>query len=223
VRIVFMRMEGVLQSWGERSKWDERDTGEFPTKSGIVGLIGCCMGIPRGDERLIRLSDSLRVAIRADRLGNRLIDFHTVQADRLTRADGSSGQSGTIVSHRGYLQDASFLVLLTGPDEILSACANAIRHPVWPPCLGRRSCVPSRPLFEGDDNGCASIREALESKFLPQGARRPCRVWTEIEGSRVLNGALTRQDRLVAVSDKTRQFAWGSYTEDIIFSEGSKE
>jgi CRISPR system Cascade subunit CasD len=218
-----MRMEGVLQSWGDRSKWDERDTGEFPSKSGIVGLLGCCMGISRGDQRLIRLSDSLNMAVRADKPGSRMIDFHTVQTDRLTRADGSSGQSGTIVSNRSYLQDASFLVLLTSSDETLSACADALRRPIWPPCLGRRSCVPSRPLFEGDDNGCASVREALGSRFLLQDARGPFRVWTEIEGNRILNGALTRQDRLVAVSDKARQFAWGSYAEEVVFSEGGKK
>ena len=37
MKLLILRLEGALQSWGERSHWDHRDTANFPTKSGVVG------------------------------------------------------------------------------------------------------------------------------------------------------------------------------------------
>ena len=45
--ILLLRLEGPLQSWGGRARWDVRDTGRIPTKSGIVGLLGCALDIGR--------------------------------------------------------------------------------------------------------------------------------------------------------------------------------
>lgn len=39
-----MWLEGPLQSWGVNSKYGRRDTLQFPTKSGILGIILCAMG-----------------------------------------------------------------------------------------------------------------------------------------------------------------------------------
>ena len=44
MKIMLLRLEGVLQSWGERSRWDHRDTSDMPTKSALIGLLGCAMG-----------------------------------------------------------------------------------------------------------------------------------------------------------------------------------
>ena len=41
---LFLRLEGPLQSWGERGHWAVRDTAPEPTKSGVVGLLGCALG-----------------------------------------------------------------------------------------------------------------------------------------------------------------------------------
>ena len=50
--IILLQLEGVLQSWGEHSRFDYRDSANFPTKSALVGMIGCVMGIQRGEKRL---------------------------------------------------------------------------------------------------------------------------------------------------------------------------
>ena len=42
-----------MQSWGTQSRFSVRDTGREPSKSGVVGLIGAAMGIPRDDEDAI--------------------------------------------------------------------------------------------------------------------------------------------------------------------------
>lgn len=165
MRILLLRLEGVLQSWGEGSRWDNRNTTDMPTKSGIIGLIGCAMGIPRGDERLNQIAQALVMASRADRDGTVLSDFHTVQSKSgmFPNAAGvSTNPKDTIITPREYMQDACYTVFLTGNDEWLSACEYALRHPVWVPSLGRRSCPPSRPLLPIMTEAYETLEDAVQ-------------------------------------------------------------
>lgn len=43
--ILRLTLSGPLQSWGDRSKFWNRQTQAFPTKSGIIGLIFCALGL----------------------------------------------------------------------------------------------------------------------------------------------------------------------------------
>ena len=140
------RLEGPLQSWGERSKWDYRDTADFPSKSGVTGMLACAMGITRNDPEIGEMCQKLSMAVRADRLGHRLTDFHTVQAEKLLNAEGKPRRSNTITSYRTYLQDASFLVALGGPEELLRKIKDCLSAPRWQIYLGRKGCVPSVPV-----------------------------------------------------------------------------
>ena len=45
-------LEAPLQSWGADSKFGRRDTLNFPTKSGVTGLLLCALGVPPGAERI---------------------------------------------------------------------------------------------------------------------------------------------------------------------------
>ena len=74
---LLLRLEGPLQSWGLRAHWEERDTAFEPTKSGVVGLLGCALGLRRDDDRLRQLSEALRMGVRVDRPGALLVDYHT--------------------------------------------------------------------------------------------------------------------------------------------------
>jgi CRISPR system Cascade subunit CasD len=74
---LFLRLEGPLQSWGLRARWGERDTALEPTKSGVIGLLGCALGLRRDDDRLRALSDDLRLGVRVDQPGTLLRDYHT--------------------------------------------------------------------------------------------------------------------------------------------------
>ena len=53
---LFLRLEGPLQSWGERGRWSVRDTALEPTKSGVIGLIACALGY-RDDTQIRPLSE----------------------------------------------------------------------------------------------------------------------------------------------------------------------
>lgn len=143
-------LSAPLQSWGEDARWDQRTTAAFPTKSAIIGLIGCCMGLPRGDERLNHLNDSLHIAVRADRAGQILTDFHTVQGTNgiFLNAEGKPrGGGSTIITPKQYLQDARFTVFIWGAEDALAQCYFAMLHPKWAVYLGRKSCVPSVPVY----------------------------------------------------------------------------
>jgi CRISPR system Cascade subunit CasD len=153
---LFLRLEGPMQSWGERARWSVRDTAPEPTKSGVVGMLGCALGL-NDDAGLRALSDGLRMGVRCDQPGTRLVDYHTVgggyEDATLLTARGklkySSGSPHTEQTWRSYLCDASFLIALQGPSEMITRLARAIQAPHWPIYLGRKACVPTRPPFDG--------------------------------------------------------------------------
>jgi CRISPR system Cascade subunit CasD len=65
----------------------------------------------------------------------------------MMKADGKLSSDG-IVSKRHYLADAVFLAGFEGNDRILLERMHAaLRNPVWPLFLGRKSFVPSEPVW----------------------------------------------------------------------------
>ncbi len=149
MKVMKLILKAPLQSWGENARWDNRDTALMPTKSAVIGILGNCLGYPRGDERLCRLSRALHLAVRADCPGMIMRDYHTVQGTggKFINASGGRRPGGTIVTPRQYLQDAVFSIFLWGDEDVLNLCGQALLHPHWPAFLGRRSCVPAVPLI----------------------------------------------------------------------------
>ena len=158
---LFLRLEGPLQSWGERARWSVRDSAPEPTKSGIVGLLGCALGVA-DDESLRAISQGVRMGVRCDRPGRRIIDYHTVGGGydhpMLLTAQGkpkiSSGRPHTEQTWRHYLSDASFLVAVQGEPDLIARLAEALQHPHWPIYLGRKCCMPTCPPFDGVADFC---------------------------------------------------------------------
>jgi len=162
---LFLRLEGPLQAWGSHdSKFVVRRTCEAPTKSGVIGLLCCALGLSRDDApaHLSELSD-LRMGGRIDREGVRWWDYHTVGAGmEMRRADGGA-KLGALLSRREYLCDASFLVALQGDEDLLRRLETALRSPRWTLYLGRKCCPPSRPLLEKPIEEHPDILTALAS------------------------------------------------------------
>lgn len=147
--LLVLRLEGILQSWGEDAKWDSRSSASMPTKSGIVGMLACAMGLERENPEIAVLSDAISVTVRADRPGKKAEDFQTVTGDPLRTAGGGKRTLGnTFISRRTYLQDASFLVVIATDQQWHDRITAALQKPKWSVCLGRKSCVPSRPVLE---------------------------------------------------------------------------
>lgn len=150
-----LRLAGPLQSWGGTSQFNRRETRGEPTKSGVVGLLAAAGGRRRQDpiEDLLLL----RLAVRTDRPGSLLRDYHTVSDYRgnplpsaALTAKGTqkptSPAKHTHITQRFYLQDAVFVLAVSGPRPVLDTLHDAVRCPAFPLALGRRACVPTQPL-----------------------------------------------------------------------------
>jgi CRISPR system Cascade subunit CasD len=225
--ILLLRLEGPLQSWGLRSRWSRRDTGPEPSKSAVIGLLGCAAGVSRPDWRSHAQPDrtleewdrSLCFGVRVDRPGVVETDYHTVQgrhwqADgnlkRTTTAETYSGgrwrfstDIHTEVSWRDYLHDAAFVVALTvkqdhkGADPgLLARLEHGLSDPKWPPYLGRKACVPSRPILDRLTNQYEDLETAL--RLEPWAAPRLRAQWpSELEAwIESADGEYERQDAI---------------------------
>lgn len=156
---LLLRLVGPMQSWGTASRFDHRDTGKEPSKSGVIGLLAAAMGIDRENWVDLAPLTHLSMGVRHDRPGLPKRDYQTAQ--NIISADHSKIHE-TAVTTRDYIADAAFLVGLESDGHtLLAKCDEALRAPVWPLALGRKSYVPSEPIWI--DNGLqdASLKEAL--------------------------------------------------------------
>ena len=105
---LLLRLAAPLQSWGADSKFETRKTNREPTKSGVIGLLAAALGLRRDDAAGLARLNGLHFAVRADREGSLLVDFHTANREE----DRKKGKA-PYVTYRHYLQDAVFLVGLS--------------------------------------------------------------------------------------------------------------
>jgi CRISPR system Cascade subunit CasD len=148
---LLLRLAGPLQSWGERSVFTPvRDTAPFPTRSALIGMFAAAEGIGRNEAGLDRYQD-LRLTVRVDRPGVRLVDYHTAGGgfpkDRTAATSGGSNKGAAVITRRHYLSDAVFIVAVTAADDTIQRLAGALTRPHWAPYLGRRSCAPDEPFL----------------------------------------------------------------------------
>jgi CRISPR system Cascade subunit CasD len=155
---LLLRLAGPMQSWGTTSRFDERDTQLEPSKSGVLGLLCAALGRDRGEP----LDDvaALKMGVRVDREGVLLRDYQT--ATGVMTATGKAQLERTVVSPRYYLADAVFLVGLEGHDAaLLERLHAALRAPVWPLALGRKSFPPGEPVWLTGGIRPEGLRQAL--------------------------------------------------------------
>jgi CRISPR system Cascade subunit CasD len=145
-----------MQSWGVQSRFLMRDTALEPSKSGVIGLLWAALGWPRDHDGIESFND-LVMGVRVDRPGKLMMDFQT--AKEIAISDDSKGlNTKTGISRRYFLSDACFLVGLESEDlNWLQVLHNKLHEPHWPLFLGRKSYVPSLPVWlrdglrEGED------------------------------------------------------------------------
>ena len=162
---LLLRLVGPMQSWGTTSRFDQRDTGKEPSKSGVIGLVAAALGIDRENWTDLEPLTHLSMGVRHDRPGVPRRDYQTAgcaETDSVIKADGTLSKDG-IVSQRFYLADAAFLVGLEGEDRtgLLERIHSALRNPVWPLALGRKSYVPSESIWMEKGLYHTPLEEAL--------------------------------------------------------------
>jgi len=176
---LLLRLVGPMQSWGTTSRFDQRDTGKEPSKSGVIGLLAAALGIDRANWTDLEPLTHLSMGVRHDRPGVPNRDYQTAGCaaiNTIIKADGTQAKDG-VVSHRFYLADAAFLVGLESGDlAILENVHAALRDPVWPPALGRKSYVPSEPIWIENGVQDAPLRDVLARSSWIASQRR----WEEL-------------------------------------------
>ncbi len=163
MKSVLLRLEGPLQAWGTQCKLGVRATDREPSKSGVLGMVGAALGMERDESATLATLSSLGMSVRVDRAGLLLRDYHTAGGGHFRgREYLVFGASDCIPSNRYYLQDASFVVALSGEDELADRVARAVQWPHWPLFLGRRACPPALPVFLGvaSDDAATAVRAA---------------------------------------------------------------
>lgn len=169
------QLYGPLAAWGDIAVGETRPSALTPTKSAILGLVAAALGLRRPDTAAFdadrqawedahaALADGYGLAVKVERLGLPLSDYHTAQVpssgkgknrltfatrrDELTRL--SRHDLNTILSRREYRQEAFYGIALwarTGAPHDLNALREALLAPVFPLYLGRKSCPPALPL-----------------------------------------------------------------------------
>ena len=170
---LLFRLYGPMASWGEIAVGESRHSAVHPSRSALLGLLGAALGIDRNDDEAQQaLIEGYRFAVKVESAGTPLRDYHTVQSPPArksvvyrTRAQelGNRQALETLLSTREYRCDALAVVATEALDAArwtLGELAAALRRPVFPLYLGRKSCPPALPLAP-EVVSAANLREAF--------------------------------------------------------------
>lgn len=204
-----LRLVGPLQSYGFDSQYNRRNTGLMPTKSAVAGICCAALGYPRGSDREKTFLESFQnvrmTAIAIPRKGakkdlpvRRLQDYHTVQNTR--RASGTINND-CVLTHRQYLCDASFGVLLEGDSAFLRQIAAALENPEWGIWLGRKACIPAAPVLAG-------LRDNRDEALQLLNLEKPIEAYIrQVEVKNFADGKDSLPDTPVSFATNRRVFA----------------
>ncbi len=164
-------LEAPLQAWGHDSKFGRRDSLEFPTKSGVLGILSCAMGLGGPQHAWLAawadLDMQLAGYVRSDHKGQALPrlpllrDFQMVGSGYddqdpwqsllipKTRLGKKAVGGGSKMTYRYYVQDMAYAVAMQAPIEQVHAVELALQSPVWDLYLGRKNCAPTEFIFQG--------------------------------------------------------------------------
>ncbi len=192
-RYLLLWLEAPLQSWGHDSKFGRRDTLNFPTKSGVLGLVCCALGAGGEQKELLAEFSPLTQTVlsfvrdkeKKDEVGREplLRDFHMVGSgyddkdpwQSLLIPKTAQGKKavggGAKLTYRYYLQDAYFAVVFEVPEGKANLIIEALKNPVWDLYLGRKACVPTDFIYQEcfdteDEVIIAAQKFASEKKLL---------------------------------------------------------
>lgn len=211
-------LEAPLQSWGHDSRFGRRDTLNFPTSSGIMGLICSALGATGEQRELLAefapMPQTVLAFIRQNKPKGQtpvreplLRDFHMVgsaydSTDKwqfLMVPKTSEGKKavggGTKLTHRYYLQDMAFAVALQVPPAWRKPLEEHLPCPVWDLSLGRKCCVPTEFVYQRFH---PNLDEAINAALKMAGEKGL------VEDFRVLSGE--HQGEVLTLNDVPVQF-----------------
>lgn len=180
---LLLRLAAPMQAWGDESKFDERRTLSYPTKSGIIGLLAAALG--RSREQSLEDLQALKIAVRIDKPGVIIKDYQITKAVAKPAKNKKSFSFSSFyelsdkdmestLSDRYYLSDAVFVAAIESDDkELLQHLEQAVKSPVYTLFLGRKSCPPTMPLCLGIREGSCLESLKMEESHLRKGEKVP--------------------------------------------------
>lgn len=183
MKALVLRLDAPLMSFGAVVVDQHGVIDRFPATSMFTGLIGNAFGWRHGDSaQLDALQERLLLAARWDVPPRRLMDYQTVDLGQPKmanpgwttrgqpehRAGGPAARLGTHQRYRHHWADGlmtAVVSLTSGEAPTVEDAAAALRHPFRPLYIGRKACLPSRPLL---DPGTPVIEGATLLRILQQ-------------------------------------------------------
>ena len=147
-------------SWGDIAVGELRGSWDRPSRSAVLGLVAAALGIDRADQQgHDALEAGYGLAVRLERSGVAMVDYHTAQTATQAVAKKvpgqpraallAAGEPETMLSWRTYRQDALATVALwarPGARWTLAQLGDALRHPGFVLYAGRKSNPLGLPL-----------------------------------------------------------------------------
>jgi len=175
---IVLRLAAPVQVWaGYRYRFSETLTYPVPTKSGVAGLIGACLG----ERNPALLLDLFRLRIRVDHSNPPEVDLQVAtgpksgevaawkrtslidhpKAGWFKGSPDITGNKMPALANRQHLPFAEFITALEVKDHLVEPWLAALRRPVFMPYLGRRSNALTFPFLLGVHTGPDDVLAAL--------------------------------------------------------------
>ena len=146
-----------MGSFGGFSGHENRNTGHFPLKSSITGLLGAALGIRRTDKDGLKKLLDYKVCVQSLTESSTFRDFHTVQSipsivrkpnSRKVALEAIGKDVKTTITKRDYRTDIAFAVSVwsNGGFWTLFDLSKALFYPKFVLYVGRKSCPLAAPL-----------------------------------------------------------------------------
>ena len=201
MRCLILALEAPIMSWAKPTQdATAAPNRPFPGVSMVTGLMANALGFTRENHRALQImQDAIIIASRIDREPAlpHLDDLQTAELafnDRawttMGRPQGRGGERSKYQHphpvRRLYLQDTVATVAVSfreneprAPD--LEDVAQALDRPHRPLYIGRRSCIPSRPVNAGLREAAGPLTAVMNEPLLWHDPRQPqVRMqWTE--------------------------------------------
>ena len=217
-------LEAPIQSWGFESRYGRRDTLDFPTRSGVLGLICCARGAGGreaswlaemgkfGQNVLCFQQKPRHNSFEPATANGRLLDFQMVgngyissdpwqnlMIPKTVEGKKPTGSNGSKLTYRYYLQNMAFAVIMQIPHELGEDIVHSLQYPHWNIYLGRKCCPPSDIVYRGlfvTNSEAKSVAFEIASK-------------KELECTKeILEGSFPDQGEVLTLHDVPVQFGF---------------
>lgn len=223
MKTLLLKLSGPMQSWGTSSHFNTRHTDLYPSKSAIVGMISAGLGYRRDETEKIKDFNNVKFAVRVDQVGVLFKDYHIVRKYKLNGEFDT-----TYVTDRYYLQDAIFIVALSGDDETIYKIEMGLKNPYFQLYMGRRSLpVLADLILDVNENSIIENFKELSwqaSKWYKRTNKNIEKLYIYGDyGCFEGNVSKFRKDEVLSFSQKERKFLYRNEVESFAKINNSTE